>query len=342
MLQQTRVEAAAPYYRRFLARWPTLPALAGADDAEVLAAWSGLGYYARCRNLLAAARTALARHGGLPASLPALRALPGFGPYTAGAVASIAFAIPVAAVDGNVARVLSRIFLVDGPSQSPKVKHRLAALAARLVDPGRPGDWNQALMELGATLCMPRRPRCAACPLARGCAAREAGREQEIPEPKVRRRPVRLELALLRVERGGRLLLCRALDDGLFPGMWGLPGIVVPEGEDPAGLLRSRGRAELGFRVEVGEEVAVVTRLLTHRRLELRVYRGSLLGRPPRDASRWGFTSEGEASRLPASTAMRRAIEASGGWKPARRRDRGAKIVSGENRKALTSRGRTV
>ncbi len=342
MLQQTRVEAAAPYYRRFLARWPTLAALAGADDAEVLAAWSGLGYYARCRNLLAAARAALARHGGLPDSLPALRALPGFGPYTAGAVASIAFAIQAAAVDGNVARVLSRLFLVDGPSQSPKVKSELASLAGRLVDPGRPGDWNQALMELGATLCLPRRPRCAACPLASGCAAHQAGREGEIPAPRVRRRPVRLELALLRVERGGRLLLSRALDDGLFPGMWGLPGTVVPEGEDPAVFLRRRSRVELGFRLEVGEELAVVTRLLTHRRLVLHVHAGRLLGPVPRDRDRLRFTSEGEASRLPASTAMRRAIEASGGWKPARRRDRGAKIVSGENRKALTSRGRTV
>jgi A/G-specific adenine glycosylase len=322
MLQQTRVEAAAPYYRRFLARWPTLRALAGADDGEVLAAWSGLGYYARCRNLLAAARTALSRHGGLPASLEALRALPGFGPYTAGAVASIAFGLPEAAVDGNAARVLSRLFLIDGPSQSPKVKHLLASLAGGLVDPGRPGDWNQALMELGATLCLPRRPRCAPCPLARGCAAREAGREAEIPAPKVRPRPVRMELSLLRVERGGRLLLCRAGQDGLFPGMWGLPGPVVP-----------------GLALEVGEELAVVTRLLTHRRLVLRVHAGRLLGPGPSDPDRLRFTSEDEASRLPASTAMRRAIEASGGWNPVRRRDRGATIVSGKIRKALTSRG---
>jgi A/G-specific adenine glycosylase len=149
MLQQTRVETAIPFYRRFVARWPTLDALAEAGEDEVLAAWSGLGYYARCRNLLAAARQARARHGGLPASREALRSLPGFGPYTAGAVASIAFAIPAAAVDGNVARVLSRLFLVGGDPKSLKVTRGLEGLAEVLVDRRRPGDFNQALMELG-------------------------------------------------------------------------------------------------------------------------------------------------------------------------------------------------
>lgn len=342
MLQQTRVETAAPYYRRFLERWPTLGALARAEDAEVLAAWSGLGYYARCRNLLAAARATLGRHGGLPASLEALRDLPGFGPYTAGAVASIAFGIPAPAVDGNAARVLSRLFLVPGRSPSRAVKSRLEGLAAGLLDRSRPGDLNQALMELGATVCRPRRPHCACCPVARDCAALREGRVEEFPARVPRRRPVRMVLALVRVERGGQLLLSRAGDDGLFPGMWGLPGLVVPDGEDPAGLLRRRARKDLGVRLEVGEELATVTRLLTHRRLVLQIHAGRLRGPAPRDRDRMRFTSEGEASRLPASTAMRRAIEASGGWKPASRRDRGTKNVTVEKRKALTSRGPTV
>jgi A/G-specific adenine glycosylase len=149
-------------------------------------------------------------------------------------------------------------------------------------------------------------------------------------------------VALVRVERGGRLLLTRARDEGLFPGMWGFPGLVVPEGEDPAGFLRRRAAAELGLGLEVGAEIAAVTRLLTHRRLELRIHAGRLGGPAPRDRDRWRFTSERDASRLPASTAMRRAIEASGGWKPASRRDRGTRFVTGEQRKALTSRGSTV
>jgi A/G-specific adenine glycosylase len=336
------VESAAQYYRRFLARWPTLPALAAAEDSEVLAAWSGLGYYARCRNLLSAARAALRRHGGLPPSMEALRELPGFGPYTAGAVASIAFAIRAPAVDGNAARVLSRLFLVEGRPQSPGVKARLEALALGLLDRSRPGDLNQALMELGATACRPRRPDCARCPLSGACGALRQGRVEEFPARVARRRPVSMVLALVRVERGGRLLLTRAPEGGLLAGMWGLPGLVVPDGEDPAGFLRRRAARDLGLALEVGEDLATVTRLLTHRRLVLHVHAGRLRGRAPRDRDRWRFTSEGDASRLPASTAMRRAIEASGGWKPASGRDRGTKNVTGENRKALTSRGPTV
>ena len=314
MLQQTRVETAIPFYRRFVARWPTLDALAEAGDDEVLAAWSGLGYYARCRNLLAAARQARARHGGLPSSLEALRSLPGFGPYTAGAVASIAFAIPAAAVDGNVARVLSRLLLVGGDQKSLKVKRGLEGLAGVLVDRLRPGDFNQALMELGAMTCLPRQPDCANCPLAASCGAFRAGRQADFPRSRARRRPSRVLLAVLRVERGGRLLLSRAPDGGLLGGMWGLPGIEVPRGVDPAGALLEWGRREIGARMEVGREIASVVRVLTHRRLEFRVFRGRLGAgrRPVRDPLR--FTTEGEASSLPASTAMRRVIEASGGW----------------------------
>jgi hypothetical protein len=149
-------------------------------------------------------------------------------------------------------------------------------------------------------------------------------------------------LALVRVERGGRLLLRRAPPGELFPGMWGLPGLVVPEGEDPAGFLRRRAGPDLGLRVEVGEELASLTRVLTHRRLELRVHAGRLRGALPREGGGWGFTSGDDASRLPASTAMRRVIEASGGWSSVPRRDRDTNNLAGESRKALTSRGRTV
>jgi len=323
MLQQTRVETVVPYYLRFLSRWPTLDALAAAGDAEVLAAWSGLGYYARCRNLLRAAREARTRHGGLPGSLEELRRLPGFGPYTAGAVASMAFAIPAPAVDGNVARVLSRLFLVGGDPRSPRVKRGLETLAAGLVDRRRPGDFNQALMELGATTCLPRRPGCARCPLARSCAAMRTGRQDAHPRRPGRRKPVPVLLAVVRLERGGRLLLTRAPEDGLLGGMWGLPGVEVPDGEDPARVLREWGRREMGVALDVGKELARVVRVLTHRRLEFRIFRGRLGAGRSSVPGPMRFTSEGEASSLPASTAMRRVIEASGGWvfSPPGRRD---------------------
>ena len=165
MLQQTQVAVVVPHFRRFVARLPTLEALAAASEDEVLALWSGLGYYARGRRLREAAREALARHGGLPASAAALARLPGFGPYTAGAVASIAFAEASPCVDGNVARVLARLFDVEGDPAAPAARARLWALAGALVPAGRPGDFNQALMELGALVCVKPAPRCGRCPV---------------------------------------------------------------------------------------------------------------------------------------------------------------------------------
>jgi A/G-specific adenine glycosylase len=282
MLQQTQVQAAIPYYERFVARLPTLEALAAAADDDVFALWSGLGYYARGRNLLAAARTAVARHGKLPASLEALRALPGFGPYTAGAVASIAFAIPAAAVDGNVARVLARLFLVEGDPAATRVRERLWALAGALVPAGRPGDFTQALMELGATVCSRSSPGCGRCPVAPLCAARAVGRAHELPAP--RRRPARLErtLACAVVLRSGRpepgaraesrdVLLVRRPAKGLFGGLWAPPAVELENAAEPRPALREALRAA-GVEGTIGEELAAVTRVLTHRQLTLRAF----------------------------------------------------------------------
>ncbi|HET8732998.1 MAG TPA: NUDIX domain-containing protein, partial [Anaeromyxobacteraceae bacterium] len=246
-------------------------------------------------------------------------------PYTAGAVASIAFAVPAPAVDGNAARVLSRLAGERGDPRTPKVKRALDALAAALVDPERPGDWNQAVMELGATVCVPRRPRCARCPLASACVARRDGLQASIPPPRRRGAPATVVLGLLRVERGGRLLLRREPGEGLLGGLWGLPGFEVPDGEEPAAFLARHARARLGLRVEVGEEAGAVTRMLTHRRLEMRVHAARLVGAVPRAGGGWAFTSGEEASSLPASTAMRRAIEVSGGWVSPGVRERGGR-----------------
>jgi A/G-specific adenine glycosylase len=307
MLQQTRVQAAIPYYERFLRRFPSLEALAAAREDDVLALWSGLGYYARARNLHRAAQVALARHGGLPEDPAALRALPGFGPYTAGAVASIAFAVPAPAVDGNVARVLSRLFLVEGDPASPDVVRRLQALAREMVGSGagasRPGDLNQALMDLGATACARPVPACARCPLETLCAARRAGRERDVP--RARRRPPRriLRLGCALVLDRGRVLLARSPPGALFGGLWGLPSTPLDGGARPAAALGRALRAGHGLDLEVGGLAGEVRRALTHRDLRLSAFRCRLRGRPP--PGRIRFFPLGDLPRVGLPAAMR-------------------------------------
>jgi A/G-specific adenine glycosylase len=302
LLQQTQVRAAIPYYQRFVARFPTLAALAEAREDDVLALWSGLGYYARGRNLHAAARAALARHSALPPSVEALRALPGFGPYTAGAVASIAFAIPVAAVDGNVTRVLARLFLLEGEPAAAGFRREVDALAGALVDPARPGDLNQALMELGATVCGKPAPACARCPVAGLCAARAAGRERDVPRP--RRRPGRrpLQVACALVERGGDLLFVRRPTAGLFGGLWAPPSAEIEEDAEPGETLRRAVRAVHGILLRVGPEVAACQRTLTHRDLTLRAFRCELReGVAPGPALRFAGASNVEGLGVPSA-----------------------------------------
>jgi len=287
MLQQTRVAAVVPYYERFVARFPTLEALARAREDEVLSLWSGLGYYARARRLTVAARETLRRHGGLPASLDDLQALPGFGPYTAGAVASIAFALPVPAVDGNVTRVLSRLHAVEGSPEAPEHRARIREHAAALARGRRPGDLNQALMELGATVCAPRSPACGTCPVAARCAARAAGREAELPA--ARRRPARrkLVLACAIFRRNGEILLARRPPDGLFGGLWTPPSFEVAPGAGARRLV-DQGLRALGLRCVVGGELAACERALTHRVLLLRAFACAVRGEVPRAAGlRW-------------------------------------------------------
>src|SRR5262249_2371378 len=182
MLQQTRVETVVPYFERFLAKYPTVMALAAADLDEVLSLWSGLGYYRRARQLYATAREVTERYGGpFPGQAAELKKLPGIGDYTAGAIASLSFGQREPLVDGNVARVFSRLFGIEEPIQSPEGVKQLWALARRLLPEQRPGRFNEALMELGAMVCTPRDPRCDVCPVREGCAARATGRALELP-----------------------------------------------------------------------------------------------------------------------------------------------------------------
>jgi A/G-specific adenine glycosylase len=222
MLQQTTVPHATPYFLKFTARWPTVVDLAREDDGEVMAAWAGLGYYARARNLLACARAVAERHGGVfPDTEEGLRALPGLGPYTAAAVGAIAFDLPTNVVDGNVERVMSRLFAVEQPL--PDAKPELKRLAEALVREDRPGDWAQALMDLGATVCRPKAPLCDRCPLAGHCAALATGAPDGFPRRTAKaERPHRYGVAYV-LTRGDEVALVRRPPSGLLGGMLALP-----------------------------------------------------------------------------------------------------------------------
>ncbi|MGH9717930.1 MAG: A/G-specific adenine glycosylase [Candidatus Acidiferrales bacterium] len=250
MLQQTRIAAVLPYYQRFLERFPDVASLAGAPQAEVLRLWSGLGYYSRARNLQAAAREIIARHSGkFPRTFEAALALPGIGRYTAAAVLSIAYDVPLAVLDGNVARVLARLLAIRGDLRAPRRWRQLSAIADSLLAHSAPGDWNQALMELGETICTPQNPRCNECPVAAHCRARAHNLTGKIPAP--RRKPaavhVRIAAAILRDPRG-RTLLVRdpgAHDGVLFSRMWQFPAIEVSR--HPRAELEKHLRATLAL-----------------------------------------------------------------------------------------------
>jgi A/G-specific adenine glycosylase len=277
MLQQTRVAVVVPYWERWMARFPTPAALAAAPLDDVLAAWSGLGYYRRARNLHRGAREVVARYGGrLPDSAAALRTLPGIGRYTAGAIASISFDRREPLVDGNVARVLARLFAIEEDVKSAAGQKRLWQLAGELVPADAPGDFNQALMELGATICTPAAPRCVDCPLAGECRARQAGRERELPRVPARPRDADkplLAAAAAWIERGGKLLLARRAAEGLFGGLWELP-----QAASRAALVRTLAAFGLAWRAPAAP-VHRHRQVLSHRRLAIDVYAAPASGR---------------------------------------------------------------
>jgi len=250
MLQQTRIAAVLPYYERFLARFPDVESLARAGEADVLKHWSGLGYYSRARNLRLAAREIGARHGGqFPRELDAALSLPGIGRYTAAAVLSIAYNIPLAVLDGNVARVLARLHAIRGDLRANGRWQRLGKTAEHLLASSAPGDWNQALMELGETICTPRSPRCGACPVSPWCRARSLGLTETIPAPRRKRAPVQVEIAAaILLDARGRTLLVRdpgAHDDALFSRMWQFPAVAVEH--DAETELGAHLRATVGI-----------------------------------------------------------------------------------------------
>ena len=293
MLQQTTVAAVRDYFRRFIDRWPTVADLAAAPDAEVMGEWAGLGYYARARNLLACVRAVMRDHGGVfPASVQELLTLPGIGPYTAAAIAAIAHDEAATVVDGNVERVMSRLWLVEEPL--PGAKPVLTELAARLTPQERPGDYAQAVMDLGATICTPRNPACGICPWRGPCAAQELGVQASLPRKAEKTvKPIRTGVLWIAERTDGAILLERRAERGLLGGMLGFVG----SDWDGAG-----GDAPLALPwVDLGE----VRHTFTHFHLVLTVK----LGKAPQDAQpvRGAFVARSDYRPADLPTVMRKA-----------------------------------
>ncbi len=279
MLQQTRVETVLAYYARFLRRFPTIVRLARAAPEEVLKAWEGLGYYARARNLHRAAQMLCAHHGGtFPPDPEAFRALPGVGDYTAAAVYSIAFGRPLAVLDGNVRRVLARFLALSSPVDSVSGAKRLRETADRLLSPRRPGDFNQALMELGALACTPRRPGCPACPMVSFCRAGREGAALSYPRKRSSRPVPTVPVAVGVVYKNGRVLVTRRPEKGLLGGLWEFPGGKIEPHEDPQQACRREIAEETGLEVEVVEPLALIRHAYSHFRVELHAFRCRYIG----------------------------------------------------------------
>jgi A/G-specific adenine glycosylase len=275
MLQQTRVETALPYYLKFMKRFPTLSALARAREDDVLAEWAGLGYYRRARQLQAAAREVVREHlGRVPSDSDAFGALAGVGPYTKAAVQSIAFGAPLAVLDGNVARVLCRLRALRVSVRTPSGARTLQRLADAFVPMRNPGDWNQAMMELGAVICTPRAPRCEACPLRRQCRAHALGRVEAYPPAAARRSVVRVRRAVVLIERRGRVLVARRSGAHL-DGLWEPPGVELRGSTSVRAQLRAALRS-LGIDAALEPTGGIIKHVITHHAIEVEVWRGTI------------------------------------------------------------------
>ncbi|PYV07477.1 MAG: A/G-specific adenine glycosylase [Acidobacteria bacterium] len=306
MLQQTQVQTVLRYFDRFVRRFPDARALAAASEEEVVSLWAGLGYYGRARNLRRAAIEIVRRHGGrFPSRFDEILRLPGVGRYTAGAIASIAFNLPEPIVDGNVRRVVSRLHALERGAPE-----RFFWEQARAWTPaGRAAEFNQAVMELGALVCVPSSPLCLLCPVAAPCEARRTGIEARIPPPRRARAAEEVRLVMLVMEHEEEILLVREREADYIPGRWGLPTRALARGESPARAARALARS---FSPEPGalEERGTVRHGVTFRRIAIQVFRGRLARRPRArggdDGARW--TPRAALDALVTSSAFRKAI----------------------------------
>jgi A/G-specific adenine glycosylase len=273
MLQQTRVETVLPYFENWMLRFPGLPDLARASEQEVLAQWEGLGYYSRARNLHKAARLVMEEFNGvLPRDLAALRKLPGVGRYTAGAIASMAFGQDVPTLDGNLRRVFARLFDVSEPADTPAGAEVLWGLAEKHLPRGKAGDYNQALMDLGATVCLPRKPLCADCPLAGLCRSRQLGNQAQRPVLKPRPAVPHYTVSAAVIRKNGKVLLAKRPSKGLLGGMWEFPGGKLEQGETLPECLKREIREELGAEIRVGAPFGVYQHAYTHFKISLHAF----------------------------------------------------------------------
>lgn len=303
MLQQTTVVTVRPYFTKFVMAWPDVNALAAAEDQALLAAWAGLGYYARARNLIACARRVAGAHGGaFPDTEEGLRALPGIGAYTAAAIAAIAFNRPAVVIDGNIERVITRLAAIATPL--PAAKTEIRAVLEPMVPPDRPGDFAQALMDLGATVCTPRSPDCLICPLQPFCRAAKAGEATAYPvKAKKRPKPVKFGTAYVVRDGAGRLLLRSRPGKGLLAGMTEVPNSGWAEEEAPA--------ATPPFQADWSSRNAPVIHVFTHFELRMKVTCARLAGFPAApEGMRWVAPDALDGEPLP--TLFRKIIEAAG------------------------------
>ncbi len=308
MLQQTQVATVLPYYGRFIEAFPTVRDLAEADEQAVLRLWQGLGYYRRARNLHAAARVLVAEYGGrVPGDVTDLLSLPGVGRYTAGAVASIAFGRAAPILDGNVARVLSRVYLIDQPIDGTDTRKTLWRLAEDWVPVRRPGDFNQAVMELGALICTKANPSCGDCPLSGECEALRAGRVSEVPVPAKRKRPVTVHHHIIAIERRGQFLFEQRPTEGLWSNMWQMPTAEEVTAQAKAAALRAWIKSRFGLVARVVKPLRLFTHQTTHRSIEFHLWHASAMsGRLRPRVGVW--RSLGKLDDLPIANPQRKAV----------------------------------
>jgi A/G-specific adenine glycosylase len=314
MLQQTQVETVIPYYRRFLSRFPTIRSLAEASPDEVLKVWENLGYYSRARNLHAAAREIMrGRKGKMPETLEALLTLPGFGPYTAAAILSFAFGERVATVDGNVRRVISRLFAIEESIHLGKTQRRISNIASGLVPQKDSAGFNQGLMDLGASLCSARKPSCRLCPLSHICQAFGRGLQNTLPVNKKREPlPHKDITAGIIADAKGRLLIAQRPMRGLLGGMWKFPGSERIPKETLEDALKRSVREELGIRIRVKKRMPPIKHAYTHFRITLHPFHCDLQGGRPRALTclRWRWIPRSQLNCFPFSRAERKVIAA--------------------------------
>lgn len=273
MLQQTRVDTVVPYFERWMQRFPSLELLAKANEQDVLHAWEGLGYYSRARNLHKAARLIMEQYAGqIPSDRSALENLPGIGRYTAGAIASIAFGKDEPALDGNIRRVMARLFNISVPARSPEGERQLWDLARQVLPPGRAGDLNQAIMDLGSSICTPRAPACLICPVSTHCEARALGVQEERPVMEARPAVPHYTVTAAVIRRNGQVLIARRPSNGLLGGLWEFPGGKLEPGEELLEGLKREIHEELGSSIKVSDPIGIFRHAYTHFKVTLHAF----------------------------------------------------------------------